>query len=101
MGARVSFVEDTTVNLIVRRYETGLRQSAISVEQRPDKPQERVLFWTIGSIPEEFTYRRVGYLSTGAKIRLMLHDRHIGGRVAGQRPGVAVAAFVQNTFSHG
>ncbi|MCA6108585.1 hypothetical protein [Bradyrhizobium cenepequi] len=65
-----------------------------AVDQGTDKVQERLVFWTIGSIPEEFTYGRVGYLSTRAKVRLMLHDRHIGSRVADQRPGIAVAAFV-------
>ena len=58
------------------------------------------MLWTVGAIPEEFTYGRVGYLSTRAKVRLMLHDRHIGSRVADQRPGIAVTAFVQNTLSH-
>ena len=30
----------------------------------------------------------------------MLHDGHIGSCVARQSPGIAVAAFVENSFSH-
>jgi hypothetical protein len=71
-----------------------------AVDQGTDKVQERLVFWTVGSIPEEFTDGRVGYLSTRAKVRPMLHDRHIGSRVADQKPGIAVAAFVQNSLSH-
>lgn len=58
------------------------------------------MFWTVGSIPEEFTYWRVGYLPTRANVRLMPHDRHVGRRVADQNPGIAVAAFVKNSLSH-
>jgi hypothetical protein len=31
----------------------------------------------------------------------MFNDGHIGSRVADQRPGIAVAAFVQSSLSHG
>ena len=70
-------------------------------DQRPDKLQECLVFWTVGSLPKELSYRRVGYLSARAKVGLMLHDGHIGSRVADQRPGIAVAAFVQSSLSHG
>ena len=59
------------------------------------------MFWTVGSIPEEFAYGGVGYLSARARVGLMLHDGHVGNRVADQRPGIAVAAFVQSSLSHG
>jgi hypothetical protein len=58
------------------------------------------VFWTAGSVPEEFTYGHVGYLSTGVDVRLMLDDGQIGSRVAGQSPGIAAAVFVQNLLRH-
>ena len=79
------------VSLIVS-FDVAYQASVI--DQRPNELQERLVFWTVGSTPQEFTYRRVGRLSTGAYVRLMLHDGHIGSPVADQRPRIPVGAFV-------
>ena len=70
------------------------------IEQRADKLQQRLVFWAVCTVSEEFTDIRVGDLSARANVWLVFHRRQTRRRVTRQQPSVAIAALVQKSFAH-
>ena len=58
------------------------------------------MFWAVCTVSEECTDIRIGDLSARASVWHVFHSGQLGRRVARQEPGVAIAALVQNSFSH-
>jgi acetone carboxylase beta subunit len=57
-------------------------------------------YYPVRKETHRFTDLRVGDLSAGADVWLVLDGGHAGHRVAREKPGVAVTAFVQNSIGH-
>lgn len=70
------------------------------VDQGADQVEQCSVFWPVGPASKKMIDGHVGYLSTGANVGLMFYDGHPGNWIARQKPGVTVAAFVQNSFGH-
>lgn len=61
---------------------SGPDRFSLVVEQRADNFEQGLVFWTVGTVPEEGTDGHVGCLSTRAGVKLMSDHRQIGSRVA-------------------
>jgi hypothetical protein len=85
--------------VVVRLFRSS-RWLVLAIDQRADKLQQRLLFWAVCTVSEECTDIGIGDLSARASVWQVFHGGQLGRRVARQEPSVAIAALVQNSFSH-